>query len=136
MYDADDGKSASRSSFSQGSSFSPGVRTPSRSSTRTSSKTVKTSNKVTERHFTPRTRQLAIASKSHIRTRIVYHESGPFYPLATRLARMEFAWTTVKEAANKSENLLIKDAFKRASYSDTTKKNLLTFVSHLLSDER
>jgi hypothetical protein len=129
MHDIDDGKSASRSSFSQRSfSFSSG--------TRGSSKSVKVSNKVTERHFTPRTRRLAIASKSHIRTRIVYHESGPFYPMTTRLARMDFAWTTVKEAANNSEDPGLKDAFKRASYSDTTKKNLLTFVSRLLSGER
>lgn len=128
MYDADDGKSASRSSFSFSRSSSSG--------TRASSKIDKVSNKVTERHFTPRTRRLAIASKSHIRTRIVYHESGPFQPMATRLARMEFAWTTVKEAANKSEDPHVKDAFKRASHNDATKKNLLTYVSHLLSDER
>jgi hypothetical protein len=122
MHEADDG----RSSFSI-SQISHNTRTP--------SKTVKVSNKVTESHFTPRTRRLAIASKSHIRTRIVYHESGPFHPMSTRLARMEFAWTTVKETAIKSDRV-VKDAFKRASNCDTTKKNLLTFVSHLLSDEQ
>jgi hypothetical protein len=55
--------------------------------------------------------------------------------MSTRLARMEFAWTTVKETAIKSDRV-VKDAFKRASNCDTTKKNLLTFVSHLLSDEQ
>lgn len=74
---------------------------------------------------------MAIASKSHIRTRIVYHEAGPFNPVSSRLARLEFAWETVKESANNSNDSKIKDAFRRASKNDVTKKNLLTFVSHV-----
>ena len=127
--DVDDNKSTSKSSFSvsQRTSSSCGVPAP---------KTVKVSSKVTERHFTPRTRRLAIASKSHIRTRLVYHESGPFHPVNTRIGRMEFAWMTVKETANNSEDPQIKDAFKHASFDERMKKNLLTFVSHVLNYEQ
>lgn len=98
------------------------------------SKALKVSNKVTENDFTPRTRRLAIASKSHIRHRIVYHEMGPFKPMHSRISRLDFAWATVKEAANNSVDPQIKKAFKRASSDDGTKKNLLTFVSHQLSN--
>lgn len=127
MFDAEDGKSTARSfsrSFSRSSSSRSGTPAPS-----------KTSNKVIERHFTPQTRRLAITSKSHIRTRIVYHESGPFNPMNSRLARLEFAWATVKETANNSNDPHMKDAFKRASNNDRIKKDLLTFVSSLLSIE-
>jgi hypothetical protein len=51
------------------------------------------------------------------------------------MARMDFAWTTVKETAANSDDPQITDAFKRASRNDATKKNLLTFVSHLSSNE-
>ena len=100
------------------------------------SKPPSNSNKITERHFTPRTRRLAVASKSHIRNRIVYHESGPFNPMTSRMARLDFAWAAVKEAANNSDDHYLKDAFRRASKNDGIKKNLLTFVSHLLNNER
>ena len=117
--DVDDNKSTSRSSFpvSQRASSSCGIPAP---------KTVKGSSKVTERHFTPQTRRLAI----------VYHESGPFHPVNTHIGKMEFAWTTVKETANNSEDPPIKDAFKRASFNERTRKNLLTFVSHILNYEQ
>lgn len=116
-----------------GSSFFPS-RSCSRSGTPASSAVSKTS-KVTERHFTPRTRRLAIASKAHARTRVVYHPNGPFNPVSGRMARMDFAWTTVKETATNSDDPQIKDAFKRASGNDGRKKDLLTFVSHLSSNE-
>ena len=93
------------------------------------------SHKVTERHFTPRTCQLAIASKAHVRTRIVYHPNGPFNPVNGCLARMDFAWTTVKETTANSNDPQMKDAFKRASSNNERKKDLLTFVSHLSSNK-
>jgi hypothetical protein len=130
MFDGEDGKESTAMS-----SFSYSQSSPSSTPLSAPSKTLKArtvSNKVTERHFSPRTRRLAISSKSHIRNRIVYHESGPFNPMNTRIARLDFAWATVKEAANNSRDPQIKDAFKRASRDDRTKKNLLTFVSHLL----
>ena len=92
-------------------------------------------HKVTERHFTPWTRQLAIASKAHVRTHIVYHPNGPFNPVNGRLARMDFAWTTVKETTANSDDPQVKDAFKCASSNDERKKYLLTFVSHLSSNK-
>ena len=104
----------------------------SRSGTPASSACFKVSNKVTERHFTPRTRRLAIASKTHIRTSIIYHPKGPFNALSSRMARLEFGWATVKETANNSSDSQLKDAFKCASKNDRIKKNLITFVSCLL----
>ena len=104
------------------------------SHTPASSKTSKGSQKVMEHHFTPRTHQLAIASKAHVRTHIVYHPIGPFNPVNGCLARMDFAWTTVKETAANSNDSNMKDAFKRASKNDSIKKDLLTFVSLLLID--
>jgi hypothetical protein len=129
--DVEDSRSAARSSISQSSHSRSGTSAPSAPSV--PSKTLKVSNKVTENDFTPRTRRLAIASKSHIRTRIVYHEMGPFNPMSSRIGRLDFAWATVKEAANNSIDPQIKKAFKRASKDDGTKKSLLTFVSHVLS---
>lgn len=122
MVDAEDGHTTGRSSLSYSQSSSSAT-TPAHS------KTTKVSNKVTERHFTPRTRRLAVASKSHIRTRIVYHESGPFNPMSTRVSRLEFAWSTVREVADNSNDSQIKNAFNRALMNDRTKKNLVTFVS-------
>ena len=129
LFDADDGKSVARSSISFSQSSRSGTPAPS-----VSSKTLKVSNKVTERHFTPRTRRLAVGSKSHIRTRIVYHENGPFNSVNSRMARLEFAWATVKETAKNSNDDELKDAFKRASNNDEMKKSLLTFVSRLSSN--
>src|SRR5271156_523497 len=132
MFDGDYGKSAAASSFLPS-------RSCSRSGTPTSSaasKTSKGSYKVTERHFTPRTRRLVIASKAHVRTRVVYHPNGPFNPVNGRMARLDFAWTTIKETAANSDDRQIKDAFRRASGNDGRKKDLLTFVSHLSSNER
>jgi len=76
----------------------------------------------------PRTLQLAIASKAHVRTKVVYHPNGPFNPVNGHLGRLDFAWTTVKETANNSNDSKMKDAFKRASKDDKVKKGLLTFV--------
>lgn len=97
-----------------------------------SSNTSKSSTKVTERHFTPKTRRLAIASKAHVRALVVYHPDGPFTPVNSRMARMNFAWTTLKEAAKNSEDIDIKEAFTRVSMNDKTKKDLVTFVSQSL----
>lgn len=51
------------------------------SHTLASSKTSKGSQKVMEHHFTLRTHQLAVASKAHVRTCVVYHPNGPFNPV-------------------------------------------------------
>lgn len=138
MYEGEDNKSR-RSSFSFKSSSrslsSTPAPAPARSARSTRSKTGKVSNKIAERHFSPRTRRLATASKSHIRTRIIYHESGPFNPMNTRVSRLEFAWATVRDASENSNDSKMKDAFRRASNNDQTKKDLLTFVSFLLSKE-
>ena len=95
----------------------------------------KGSHKVTERHFTPQTCQLAIASKAHVRTHIFYHPNGPFNLVNGRLARMDFAWTTVKETTTNSDDPQMKDTFKHASSNNERKKDLLTFVSHLSSNK-
>jgi hypothetical protein len=88
------------------------------------------SNKVTENSFTPRTRRLAIASKAHVRTAILYHPNGPFSAVHGRVGKMEFAWTTIKDTAQNSEDMDIKEALKRASKDNKTKKDLVTFVSY------
>lgn len=134
ILDVEDGKSTAKSSFSLSQSSS----SCSRSATPASTPSVlrKVSNKVTERHFTPRTRPLAIASKAHIRTRIIYDPAGPFNGMNSRIARLEYAWATVKEAANNSDDSQMKDAFKWASNNDITKKNLITFVSYLLINQQ
>lgn len=85
------------------------------------------SSKVTESDFTPRTRQLAVASKSHVRTSSVYNSSGPFPP-TNRIGRLEFAWDTIKETSRDSEDSTITQAFQRAKTDERMKKNLITFV--------
>jgi len=132
VFDGGNRKSAAASSCLPSRSCSRSV-TPASSA---ASKASKGSHKVTERDFTPRTRRLAIASKAHVRTRVVYHPNGPFNPVNGRLARMDFAWTTVKETAANSDDPLIKDAFQRASGNDGRKKDLLTFVSDFSSNEQ
>ncbi len=91
---------------------------------------VSNSNKITERHFTPRTRRLAIGSKAHVRAAILYHPNGPFSAVHGRLGKMEFAWTMIKETAQNSKDMDVKEALRRASKDDKTKKDLVTFVSH------
>ena len=88
------------------------------------------SSKVTEGHFTPRMRRLAIASKTHVRTSIVYHPNGPFNLANTHLGKIDFLWRTIKETAQNSKDTTIKEALKRASKDEKIKKSLVTFVSH------
>lgn len=126
MFDDDNG-STTTASFSQRSRSS----TPSSFKSSRHSKSSKGSNKVTESDFTPRTRRLAIAAKSHVRTAVVYHPGGPFHSVSGRLQKIEFAWTTLKETSNDTKDKEVKDAFKRASKNERTKKMLVTFVSHL-----
>lgn len=96
-----------------------------------SSDASKPSTKITERHFTPRTRRLAISSKAHVRSSVIYHPDGPFISVNGRMARMQFAWTTLKDTAKNSNDTDIKEAFARASKNDKTKKDLVTFVCRL-----
>jgi hypothetical protein len=49
---------------------------------------------------------------------------------------MEFAWTTIKETAQNSEDTDVKEALRRASKDNRTKKNLVTFVSHFFIIEQ
>jgi len=88
------------------------------------------SSKVTEGQFTPRTRQLAIASKAHVRSSIIYHPSGPFNLAHSHLGKIDFLWKAIKETAQKSKETDIKEALKRASKDEKIKKNLVTFISH------
>jgi hypothetical protein len=43
---------------------------------------------------------------------------------------MDFAWTTIKEAAKDVNDPIIMDAFGRVSKDDITKKKLMKFVSN------
>ena len=43
---------------------------------------------------------------------------------------------TIKETAQNSKDMDIKEALKRASKDDRTKKNLVTFVSHFFIIEQ
>jgi len=90
------------------------------------------SAKVTESDFTPRTHHLAVASKSHVRTTIIYNSFGPFPP-ANKLGHLEFLWNTVKETATNSEDETIKKAFRQVKADEKIKKNLITFVSNLFN---
>ncbi|KAF8873855.1 hypothetical protein CPB84DRAFT_1853854 [Gymnopilus junonius] len=57
--------------------------------------------KVVEKDFTPRTLRLALASKSHVHTRTIYEE--PF-PHNNKVARIDFAWKTIRESTSASED--------------------------------
>lgn len=59
-------------------------------------------SKVVERDFSPKTLKVALASKSHVRTRTIFDE--PF-PRNNKIARINFAWKTIKEAAFASEDV-------------------------------
>ena len=76
----------------------------SHSHTPASSKTSKGLKQVTEGLFIPRMHQLAVASKAHVRTHVVYHPNGPFNPVNGCVARMDFAWMTVKETVRATES--------------------------------
>lgn len=93
------------------------------------SKPKSSGGKVKEMDFTPKTRRLAIAGKSHVKLTSLYDDQGPF-PATARLGRLEFAWETLKDASRASDNL--KKAFQRASVDQTVKKQLTTFVSLLI----
>ncbi|PPR06462.1 hypothetical protein CVT26_006458 [Gymnopilus dilepis] len=82
-------------------------------------------SKVVEKNFTPRTLRLAIASKSHVRTRTVYEE--PF-PRNNKIARINFAWKTVKESAIASNDNDIIQAYKRAVKNTAVKSQLMKFT--------
>jgi hypothetical protein len=96
----------------------------------------KTSNstKVRESDFSPRTRRLAIASKAYVRTSTIYNPEGPF-PSTSRLSRMDFAWSTVKETSKNSGDRTIKEAFTRST-NEQTKNQLMKFVSDTLIMEQ
>jgi hypothetical protein len=72
----------------------------------------------------------------HVRAAILYHPNGPFSAVHGRVGKMEFAWTTIKETAQNSKDMDVKEALKRASKDDRTKKNLVTFVSHFFIIEQ
>jgi hypothetical protein len=86
------------------------------------------SAKVKESDFSPKTRRLAIASKAHVRTSTIYNPHGPFLP-TSRLSRMDFAWDTIKNTSKNCKDPLMMDAFSRATNNDTTKNQLMKFVS-------
>jgi hypothetical protein len=52
------------------------------------------------------------------------------------VGKIEFAWTTIKETAQNSKDVDVKDALRRASKDDRIKKNLVTFVSHFFIIEQ
>ena len=83
-------------------------------------------SKVVEKDFSPRTLKLALASKSHVRTRTVFDE--PF-PRNNKISRINFAWTTIKESAFASEDVEVRQAFKRATDNINLKSKLMKFVS-------
>ncbi|KAF8873454.1 hypothetical protein CPB84DRAFT_1854013 [Gymnopilus junonius] len=128
MFEADDSRSTTP--FSRRSRSS----TPASHSGATKSSN---SSKVTEGDFTPKTHHLAISSKSHVRMTSIYNPHGPFLP-HSRVARIDFAWNTVKEASKISNDPSFKDALSRASKDYNMKKKLITFTmygrSQLLSN--
>jgi hypothetical protein len=87
-------------------------------------------SKVRESDFSPKTRRLAIASKAHVRTTTIYNPQGPFLP-AGRMSRMDFAWSTIKETSKNSGDPVMNEALNRATNNDSTKKQLITFVSDI-----
>ncbi|PPQ83758.1 hypothetical protein CVT26_005421 [Gymnopilus dilepis] len=82
-------------------------------------------SKVVEKDFSPRTLKLALASKSHVRTRTVFDE--PF-PRNNKISRINFAWTTIKESAFASEDVEVRQAFKRATDNINLKSKLMKFT--------
>jgi hypothetical protein len=124
LYTLEDRKPSS--SFSQEST--------SRSVTPWFSNDSKTSNstKVREGDFSPKTRRLAIASKAYVRTTTIYNSQGPILP-TSRLSRMDFAWSTIKETSKNSKDPIMLEAISRATNDDTTKKQLIKFASATFS---
>jgi hypothetical protein len=84
--------------------------------------------KIKESDFSFEVLPLAVASKSYMRLATIYGPSGPFPP-AQKLARLQFAWDAIKEAAASSNipgcNALIKSIAK----NEETKKRIIIFVS-------
>jgi hypothetical protein len=87
-------------------------------------------SKVKESDFSPKTRRLAIASKANVRMTTLYNPEGPFPP-TSRLLRMDFAWSTIKETSKNSGDDIIQDALSRAANDEGTKKQLMQFVSEI-----
>lgn len=87
-------------------------------------------SKVVEKDFTPRTLKLALAAKSHVRTRTIFDE--PF-PRNNKISRINFAWRTIKESAIASDENEVRRAYKRAMNDLSAKTKLMKFVSNSLS---
>lgn len=104
-------------------------RSSSSRSSRSSTPLSGNGSKITEGDFSPRTRQLAIASKAYVRTTIIYGNHGPFPPTG-RHGRLDFAWNTIRAASRANGGSVIKDALTRASADEEKKKKLVTFVSY------
>lgn len=85
------------------------------------------SSKVTESDFSPKTRELAIAAKSHVRTCTAIDH--PFPP-QNKFGRISYAWSVIQETASMSgENQSrFKTAIEKASADINIKKDLMTFV--------
>ncbi|PPQ86381.1 hypothetical protein CVT26_006286, partial [Gymnopilus dilepis] len=82
-------------------------------------------SKVVEKDFSPRTLKLALAAKSHVRTRTIFDE--PF-PRNNKISRINFAWKTIKESAIVSDDVEVRQAYKRAMNDTGLKSKLMKFT--------
>ena len=109
-------------------SISVAPRTPLKKKQVTGTHNTSNTSKVVEKDFTPRTLKLALVSKSHVRTRTIFDE--PF-PRNNKISRINFAWKTIKESALASEDVEVRQAYKRATGDTSSKAKLMKFVSYL-----
>jgi len=91
------------------------------------------SRKITQKHFMPRTRCLALISQSHLRMRTAL---GDAFPPRAPEARRSFILNLISTAAKKSDSQIedsessFTDTLQRVLGSEDTLEDVITFVSH------
>lgn len=90
------------------------------------------SRKITQKHFTPRTRRLALISQSHIRKRTAL---GDAFPPRAPEARRNFILDLISAAAKESDSQVedsessFTDTLQRVLGSEDILEDVITFVS-------
>ena len=89
------------------------------------------SRKITQKHFTPRTRHLALTSQSHLRMRTAL---GDTFPPRALQSRRNFILDLISTAAKESDSQMedsensFTDTLQRVLGSEDTLEDIITFV--------
>ncbi|CAA7267872.1 unnamed protein product [Cyclocybe aegerita] len=89
--------------------------------------TKKSSGRILEGDFTPRSQTLAIAGKTYMRTHVVF---GDIYPPPDAISCSTFNWEVVKEAVKNSKDEALKETLKCVAKDGKVKKDVMAFITY------